>query len=171
MLPNREGLFHAYPVEIGVDETGPNKLTTAVIRFRLFEELKDGQWQDCFDEGLEIVGYFYLECRDGSLNEITLDSLKNALGWDGRDVFWLQETHLAEHPVQVKLGFEQYNGKTRLGRRRQQGRRREEDGHPQPPRLETPRAGRSRQSAREADPAGEAARPGAEAVSTAAGER
>ena len=114
MLPNREGLFHAYPAEIGVDETGPNHLTTAIVRFRLFEELKDGQWSDCFDEGLEIVGYFYLECRDGSLNSITLDSLKNALGWDGRDPFWLQETDLSERPVQVKLGFEQYNDKTRL---------------------------------------------------------
>ena len=114
MLPDREGLFHAYPAEIGVDETGPNNLATVIIRFRLFEELKDGKWPDCFGEGLEIVGYFYLECRDGSVNTITIDALTAALGWDGRDPFWLQETDLSEHPVQVKLGFEKYEGKTRI---------------------------------------------------------
>ena len=114
MLPDREGLFHAYPAEVGVDETGPNDLATAIIRFRIFEELKDGQWADCFDESLEITGYFYLECRDGSLNNVTIDALKAATGWDGRDPFWLQETDLSEKPVQVKLGFETYNDKTRI---------------------------------------------------------
>lgn len=114
MLPDREGLFHANPVEIGVAETGPNNLATVVIRFRLFEELVGGKWQDCFSEGLEITGYFYLEKRDGSLNEPTLDALKAALGWDGRDPFWLQETDLSEKPVQVKLGFEEYRGQQRL---------------------------------------------------------
>lgn len=114
MLPDREGLFHAYPVEIGVNESGPNNLATATIRFKLFEELTDGKWLDCLGENLEITGYFYLECRDGSLNTVTIEALKAALGWDGRDPFWLQETDLAEHPVQVRLGFEKYDGKTRL---------------------------------------------------------
>ena len=115
MIPNREGLFNAYPVEIGVDETGPNNLTTCIINFRLYEELQSsGEWADCADEKFEVTGYFYLEKKDGSLNSITIDSLKAALGWDGRDPFWLQDTDLSQHPVQVKLAFEEYNGKTRL---------------------------------------------------------
>lgn len=115
MTPNREGLFNAYPVDIGVDETGPNKLATCVISFRLYEELQpSGEWADCSGEEFEITGYFYLEKRDGSLNTITLDSLKAAMGWDGRDPFWLQDTDLSEHPVQLKLAFEEYNSKTRL---------------------------------------------------------
>ncbi len=115
MIPNREGLFNAYPADIGIDETGPNNLTTSIIGFRLYEELQpSGEWADCSDENFQITGYFYLEKRDGSLNSITIDSLKAALGWDGRDPFWLQETDLSEHPVQVKLAFEQYDGKTRL---------------------------------------------------------
>lgn len=115
MLPTREGLFNAYPVEIGIDETGPNNLATCIIRFDLYEELQpDGQWADCAGENWEITGYFYLEKKDGSLNTLTLDALKAALGWDGRDPFWLQETDLSEHPVQVKLGFEEYGGKTRI---------------------------------------------------------
>jgi len=115
MIPNREGLFNAYPIDVGVDETGPNKLATCIISFRLYEELQpSGEWTDCSDEKFDVTGYFYLEKRDGSLNTITLDSLKSALGWDGRDPFWLQETDLSAHPVQVKLAFEEYNGKTRL---------------------------------------------------------
>ena len=114
MLPNREGLFHAYPVEVGVDETGPNKLATCTIRFCLFEESAQGEWTDCAAENFEILGYFYLEKKDGSLNSMAIDALKAALGWDGRDPFWLQETDLSEHPVQIKLAFEEYNGQTRL---------------------------------------------------------
>ena len=115
MLPTREGLFNAYPVELGIDETGPNKLATCVINFKLYEELQQsGEWEDCAAENFHITGYFYLEKKDGSLNTVTIDSLKNALGWDGRDPFWLQETDLSEHPVQVKLTFEEYNGKTRI---------------------------------------------------------
>ena len=115
MLAKREGLFNAHPIAVGVDDTGPNKLATCIISFRLYEELQpSGEWADCSDENLEITAYFYLEKRDGSLNTITLDSLKAALGWDGRDPFWLQDTDLSEHPVQLKLAFEEYNGKTRL---------------------------------------------------------
>jgi len=115
MLPNREGLFNAYPAQIGVDETGPNNLATCIINFRLAEELQpSGEWADCTAEGLDITGYFYLEKKDGTLNSVTIAALTNALGWDGRDPFWLQETDLSGHPVQVKLAFEEYAGKTRL---------------------------------------------------------
>ena len=115
MLPSREGLFNAYPVDIGIDETGPNNLATCIINFRLYEELQpSGEWADCSHENFDISGYFYLEKKDGSLNTVTVDALKAALGWDGRDPFWLQETDLSAHAVQVKLGFEEYNGKTRI---------------------------------------------------------
>lgn len=115
MIPNREGLFNAYPAEVGVDETGPNKLATCIIKFALYEELQpSGEWADCAADNYDITGYFYLEKKDGSLNSITIDALKAALGWDGRDPFWLQETNLSQHAVQLKLAFEEYNGKTRL---------------------------------------------------------
>ena len=115
MIPNREGLFNAHAAEVGVDETGPNKLATCIIKFKLYEELQaSGEWADCAADNFEITGYFYLEKKDGSLNSITIDALKAALGWDGRDPFWLQETDLSQHAVQLKLAFEEYNGKTRL---------------------------------------------------------
>jgi hypothetical protein len=115
MLPNREGLFNAHPVQIGIDETGPNKLATCIINFKLYEELQpSGEWADCAGDNFDITGYFYLEKKDGALNSGTIDSLKDALGWDGRDPFWLQETDLSQHPVQVKLALEEYGGKTRM---------------------------------------------------------
>jgi len=115
MLPNREGLFNAHPVQIGIDETGPNNLATCIINFKLYEELQpSGEWADCSADNFDITGYFYLEKKDGSLNTITIDALKDALGWDGRDPFWLQETDLSQHAVQVRLAFEEYGGKTRL---------------------------------------------------------
>ena len=115
MIPNREGLFNAYPTEVGVDETGPNKLATCIIKFKLYQELQaSGEWGDCAADNFEITGYFYLEKKDGSLNAITIDALKAALGWDGRDPFWLQETDLSQHAVQLKLAFEEFKGKTRM---------------------------------------------------------
>lgn len=113
MLPNREGRFKATIVEHGVAETGPNKLATFVCRFQLTQELINGEWEPV-EEDLDITGYFYLEKRDGTLNSVTIDHLKSAFGWDGRDPFWLQDADFAQLLVQVKLAFETYDNKTRL---------------------------------------------------------
>lgn len=116
MLPDREGLFHAYPVDIGIGQTRENKLLQAVISYHLVEELVQGEWVDCGAENLQINGYHVLERRDHSLNEYAIEALKAALGWDGRDPFWLQDnaSELAQRPVQVKLAFEPYDGQMRL---------------------------------------------------------
>jgi hypothetical protein len=116
MLANREGLFHAYPVEIGLDEQGNNNLACYTIRFAIFEEFQNGQWIDVLSENMDITGWFYLETKDGRTNDFTIDALKSAFGWDGRDPFWLQDSAeaLREHPVQLKLAFEEYNGNANL---------------------------------------------------------
>lgn len=113
MLPNREGRFKATILEHGVAETGPNKLATFVCRFQLTQELINGEWEPV-EEDLDITGYFYLEKRDGTLNSVTIDHLKSAFGWDGRDPFWLQDADFGQLVVQVKLAFETYDNKTRL---------------------------------------------------------
>ncbi len=113
MLPDREGRFKARILEHGVSETGPNNLATFVCRFQLVQELSGAEWIHV-DQDLDITGYFYLEKKDGSLNSITIDNLKAAFGWDGRDPFWLQDSDFSEHVVQVKLAIEEYNGKSRV---------------------------------------------------------
>lgn len=116
MLPNREGRFKANILEHGVAETGSSKLATFICRFGLLEELVNNEWVAFGPEdmGLEIIGYFYLEKRDGSINTVTIDQLKAAFGWDGRDPLWLQDADLGRLVVQVKLEFELFEGKTRL---------------------------------------------------------
>ncbi|WP_428937792.1 hypothetical protein [Fontivita pretiosa] len=113
MLPDREGRFKATILEHGVAETGPNNLATFVCQFGLIQELVNGEWI-ATDQDLAISGYFYLEKKDGSINTVTLDQLKSAFGWDGRDPLWLQDADFSQLVVQVKLEFEQYDGKQRL---------------------------------------------------------
>ena len=113
MLPNREGRFKATILEHGVAETGPNRLATFVCKFALQEELAASEWIG-MEEELDITGYFYLEKKDGSVNSVTVDQLKSAFGWDGRDPLWLQDADFGALLVQVKLEFELYEGKTRL---------------------------------------------------------
>lgn len=116
MLANREGLFHAYPVDIGLGESRQNKLLQVNVLYRLFEELVHGEWTDCSANNMEITGYHLLEKRDHSLNDNTIEALKAAMGWDGRDPFWLQDNAaaLTQHPVQIRLGAEEFNGKQSL---------------------------------------------------------
>lgn len=113
MLPDREGRFKATVLDCGVAETGPNLLTTFTCQLRLTQELVGDEWMP-IREDFGIVGYFYIEKRDHTLNSITIDNLKAAFGWDGRDVFWLQDADFSRHVVQIKLGFETYDGKTRI---------------------------------------------------------
>lgn len=113
MLCNRAGTWNAYPVQIGVAETGPNKLTTVTIEYSLVQELKGEEFVDVTAEGLTLTGYHYLERTDGQLNERTIKALREALGWDGVKVEWLQSTDLSSHAVTVVTGMETYNGRER----------------------------------------------------------
>lgn len=113
MIANREGRFKATILDHGVAESGPNHLATLVCRYRLVSELSGAEWAPV-DDDMEITGYHYMEKRDGSVNQTTIDMLKRAFGWDGRDPFWLQDADMGELVVQVSLAAETYNGKTRL---------------------------------------------------------
>lgn len=117
-MPTREGLFNAYPLSIGCDDTGPNNLATVTVHFGIVEELQKGDLPptDITAESLEITGYFYLEKKDGSLNMNAIKSLREAFGWDGLDPFWLQDNGevLGQKPVQLNLRNETYEGRTSI---------------------------------------------------------
>jgi len=114
MFPDRKGVFDAYPLEIGVDETGPNKLATVIIKYGLTAEHDGGEVRDIASEILEITGYHYLECKDSSLNTFQIHALKSAFGWDGTDPFWFETTDLSKKPVTLVLDWETCEGKDRL---------------------------------------------------------
>jgi len=113
MQANREGRFRARVTDVGVNETGPNKLCTVVLRFALVEEYDKGEWNNIESEELDAVAYCYVEKRDGSLNDFQVAALKEAFGWPGMDPFWFEETKEFP-PVQVTLESEEYNGKDRI---------------------------------------------------------
>ena len=116
MLPNREGRWKARITERGVADTGPNNLCTFTASLQLVQELVENDWADVEDD-LNITGYFYLEKRDRTLNTATIENLKRATGWDGRDAMWLQDTDLSGILVQVTTKIEEYKGvqKVRIG--------------------------------------------------------
>ena len=113
MLIDREGRFRAYPLEIAVGEND-NKLTTVTIEFSLSEEYETGTWRDCSNEKMVVTAWFYLEKRNGDVNELQVDQLKRAFGWDGRDVFWLEDTDLSNVGVQVDVKEEEWQGVKRF---------------------------------------------------------
>ncbi len=115
-MADRAGTFKGEPVEWGVDETGQKGLATFVCRFRLNEwfDQAGGGWLEWSVYDHAITGYFYLEKKDGSPNETGIRQIKEALGWDGLDVRWLQQADLRGVGVQLELGWEEYEGQNRL---------------------------------------------------------
>ncbi len=114
MLLNREGRFMARIIDGGIEASGKSNLTCFAARLQIDAEWTGEQWQDVSAEGLQITAFFYLEKKDGGLNSTTIESLKAALGWDGRDAMWLQDTDLSQHPVQITTEWDAFEGKTRM---------------------------------------------------------
>jgi len=113
MNANREGRFRACVMDVGVNETGPNKLCTIVLRLGLTEEYADSEWRNIEAEELDVVAYCYIEKRDGSLNDFQIDMLKDAFGWPGLDPFWFEgQKELSQ--VQVTLDWDEYNNRKRI---------------------------------------------------------
>jgi len=112
-MANRAGRFRASALDLGLSETGPNNLGTVVVRFALTQELAGDEWQDVQEEALEITAYVYLEKRDHSVNVNAVRQLREAFGWDGANVEWLEDTRPLPD-CQVTLEFETYQGRERL---------------------------------------------------------
>jgi hypothetical protein len=112
MLINREGRFRGRITEAGVGETGKSQLCTWTANIVATEEWNGSEWVDCTDERLTITNYSYLERKDGNLNEIQINALKAALGWDGKDIDYLQQCE--KFPmIQFTVKGEEYEGKLR----------------------------------------------------------
>lgn len=113
-LPTETGTYIAAPAEWGVNESGDNKTPTFVCRFNISQFFTGGEWHDVSPEQYEITGYFYVFKKDGQPNNFTIKALKESLGWDGRSIAGLVDTDWSQTEVQIVIGREEYNGKTKI---------------------------------------------------------
>lgn len=112
MLPKIEGRYIAQPIEWTVEESGDNRIPTFVCKFDLLQVLQNEGWNDVSDQ--QIIGYFFIFKKDGTINTNTVDSLKAALGWDGRGISSLADGEWSHTEVQLTIGSEEYKGKTQM---------------------------------------------------------
>lgn len=91
-----------------VNETGPNNLITCIIEFDIIRDLTHGTETE---EGTYITAFQYLQKRDGNINTFTIDALKDAFGWDGVDVDFLN--NLDDMEAEITVDAEEYDGKIR----------------------------------------------------------
>lgn len=102
-LCQREGRFKALVTDVIVKECGPNNLCAAEFFFDIAEErieAQEGQppvWKEVSAEKLTINQTFWMEKKDGSLNDINIGMLRKATPWDGMEPGSLE--HLAGNTV------------------------------------------------------------------------
>ena len=114
MLPTEMGRYVARPMEWTVGEgENENRLPQFVCRFSLLQHWNGTAWDDVSADDLQITGYFYLAKTNGRLNTFTIDALKSSLGWDGSSIAGLANGDWSNTEVQVTVGQEEYQGKTK----------------------------------------------------------
>lgn len=103
-----------YKATIGARGVAPNKngIATFSCEYWVYAVWDGEQWVSVPQE--RITAWHYLEKRSGELNESTIGQLRDALGWDGLDPFWLQDADLPDDfVVQLSIDDEEYQGRVR----------------------------------------------------------
>ncbi|NQT20879.1 MAG: hypothetical protein HQ592_14320 [Planctomycetes bacterium] len=123
-LCNRAGTWGAYPASIVINETGPNNLATAVIKYEIIHEADGPEWVDVSAEKMEITGYHYFEKKGKEnqtgrpLNTSTIDQFQDAFpNWTAdKSMWWLQDNarDLAGDLVQITTYIDTYENKRRV---------------------------------------------------------
>ncbi|MCO6438969.1 MAG: hypothetical protein J5J06_17885 [Phycisphaerae bacterium] len=113
MLPQRPGRYKARVIESGLTLLGDMRLATVVVNYQCIAELVHGEWLP-IDEDVSICGYHFIQKRDGSLNQHTINALRDALGWDGLDVRWFEQANLRDVDVQLSCDWEEFEGQQRM---------------------------------------------------------
>lgn len=114
-LLDRPGRFRAKPVDWSVDQKDDGPPFFKML-FKITAGPGEGvaAWDDWSGYDFQITGYFYLFKKDGSSNLITIDKLKQSLGWDGIDLVALQNAKLGDLEVQIEAEQSEWEGKQRL---------------------------------------------------------
>lgn len=114
-LPTQMGRYIARPLDWTAEESEVGqRLLQFVCRFELAHHWSGSEWVDVSQDDLSITGYFYLMKSDGKPNTSTIENLKASLGWDGRSVGGLTNGEWGGVEVQITVGSEEYQGKTKI---------------------------------------------------------
>ena len=111
---DREGRFLARIKTRGIIESKENHIPQFVAELDILQGLAaDGAWEDWSGQGAYITAYLSLAKIDGSMNKSQIDSLKDALGWNGQSLEDLASGPINE-TVQIETRFDTYKNHTRL---------------------------------------------------------
>ena len=83
-----------------------------VVRFHVSSWWDGSGWKPYLGGDNEIAGYFYLVKNDGTINEFTIRSLSESLGWDGLSFAGLAAGEWGD--CQIEARQEQYKGTMKI---------------------------------------------------------
>jgi hypothetical protein len=109
-LLTKAGRYLASPEQWGI-KTEEGKCPQFGMTFLVNSSL-DGEEQ--IEQGQRITGWWTLINTNGGANEITLKTMREALGWDGQSFSSLQGGDWTAMEVQIVVEPEEYKGKTTL---------------------------------------------------------
>lgn len=110
MLPSAKGQYQARPMKWKVGKSSGGAVELA-IDFALFGWWDGTQWIEC---DCEIQGYFYLTNKEGKINERSVETVEDVLGWNRSDGlnWFLNATNLPD--CQLALDYEDYKGQQKI---------------------------------------------------------
>jgi len=107
---DREGIFRAAPVEVGLREFDSGAVAVSV-RFGVLEHFGAAGWEDWRQYQVEVYADLFVVKRDKTINEPIVRAMMLALGWNG-SLADLAIPDIQLRPCQVDVRAEQYNGAT-----------------------------------------------------------
>jgi hypothetical protein len=111
---DREGIFRAKVTDIGFRPPKEGVKTRMVaMKFVATEMLVDTEWKDWSEYGAEVYGDVCLIKKDGTIHERGVETLRDALGWDGSAAS-IENGTFEPWACQIVVAYDEYDGKTRL---------------------------------------------------------
>jgi hypothetical protein len=119
-LPTRIGAYRGRIIDAGVNQTkggqhsNPKAQFFAVIALEDWYDTRDSTWYSVSADNSEITAYLVLEKNDGSINDISVRQIMDALGWSGASLSDLANTDWSNREVQAFVAEDDYNGRVSL---------------------------------------------------------
>ena len=108
--PNRPGTFHAWVMGMSIAPSRASNLPTVYLELYLAQEVFAlDNIVNCDNEQMAIRANFTLVNKNGALNDINVEQMRDALDWPGDDFKWFNTDPLPnDFTVQIDLGPNDY---------------------------------------------------------------